>query len=159
MPLLIAASAPPAGAELAVSIVGLRSAKGAIMLCLTRRAEQSFLTCDLDPARITRIIAAGEANQVELGDMLPGEYSLLVIHDENRNGKLDKMFGDPHGAAALRRRPLRRAARAQRSGDQAQIPALAGRRRRAKAARHVRHFGDAGSPKLTGLPANSLFWR
>ena len=105
IPMLTAALAPPAGAELQVSIAGMRNAKGAIMLCLTRRMQQSFLACDQDPARITRIIAAGEANQVELGDMLPGEYSLLVIHDENRNGKLDKSFGIPREGFGFSRNP------------------------------------------------------
>ena len=95
IPMLTAASAPPAEAELAVSIDGLRNAKGAIMLCLTKRTQQAFLTCGEDPARVTRIVAAPEAKRIEFTELAPGEYSLLVIHDENRNGRLDKTFGMP----------------------------------------------------------------
>ena len=104
MPLLTAGSAPPA-AELQISIDGLRSTKGAIMLCLTRRTQQAFLTCGQDPARVTRIIAADQARQIELKDLVPGDYSLLVIHDENRNGKLDKMFGMPREGFGFSRNP------------------------------------------------------
>ena len=93
MPLLTAGSALPAGAELHVSIDGMRNDKGMITLCLTRRAQQAFLTCGQDPARVTRSVAADEAKRIELKDLAPGDYSLLVIHDENRNGKLDKTFG------------------------------------------------------------------
>ena len=95
MPVLIAASAPPAAAELAVSIIGMRNAKGAIMLCLTKRTQRAFLICGQDPARVTRIVAAPEAKRIEFTELAPGEYSLLVIHDENRNGRLDKTFGMP----------------------------------------------------------------
>ena len=104
MPLLTAGSAPPA-AELQISIDGLRSTKGAIMLCLTRRTQRAFLTCGQDPARVTRIIAADQARQIELKDLVPGDYSLLVIHDENRNGKLDKMFGMPREGFGFSRNP------------------------------------------------------
>ena len=75
------------------------------MLCLTRRTQQAFLTCGQDPARVTRIIAADEARQIELKDLVPGNYSLLVIHDENRNGKLDKMFGMPREGFGFSRNP------------------------------------------------------
>ena len=72
MPLLTAGSAPPA-AELQISIDGLRSTKGAIMLCLTRRTQQAFLTCGQDPARVTRIVAAPEAKRIEFTELAPGE--------------------------------------------------------------------------------------
>ena len=37
--------------------------------------------------------------------MAPGDYSLLVIHDENRNGKLDKMLGMPREGFGFSRNP------------------------------------------------------
>ena len=105
VPMLVGASAPPAHAELRISIDGLRNAKGLIMLCLTRRAEQNFLSCGQDPARITRVVAAGGARRIDVSDLPPGEYSLLVIHDENRNGKLDKSFGMPREGYGFSRNP------------------------------------------------------
>lgn len=99
----MAASAPPA--ELVVSIAGLRNAKGAIMLCLTKRTQKAYLTCSMDPARVTRIVAANEAKRIDFKGLAPGEYSLLVIHDENSNGKLDKMFGMPREGFGFSRNP------------------------------------------------------
>ena len=104
MPLLTAGSAPPA-AELQVSIDGIRNGKGMVMLCLTRRTQQAFLTCGQDPARVTQTVAADKARRIDLKDLAPGDYSLLVIHDENRNGKLDKMFGMPREGFGFSRNP------------------------------------------------------
>src|SRR5258708_985756 len=53
--LIGASAAPPAAADLQISIAGLRSDKGAVMLCLTMRTEQRFLTCGDDPARLMRV--------------------------------------------------------------------------------------------------------
>lgn len=83
----------------------MRNAKGMIMLCLTRRTQQAFLTCGEDPARVTQIVAAGQAKRIDLKELTPGEYSLLVIHDENRNGKLDTMFGMPREGFGFSRNP------------------------------------------------------
>lgn len=103
--LIGASAAPPAAADLQVSIAGLRSEKGAVMLCLTMRTEQRFLTCGDDPARLMRVVAASEAQRIELTDIVPGDYSLLVIHDENRNGRLDKTVGIPREGFGFSRNP------------------------------------------------------
>ena len=72
------------------------------MLCLTRRAD--FLACDKDPARVTRIVPAGQAGAIELA-LPPGQWSLLAIHDANRNGKLDTVLGIPREGFAFSRNP------------------------------------------------------
>ena len=95
--------APTSTAELEVSIDGLRSGKCAVMLCLTQRAD--FLDCDHDPARVTRIVPAERAAAIDLGGLVPGTWSLLAIHDANRNGKLDTMMGIPREGFAFSRNP------------------------------------------------------
>jgi uncharacterized protein (DUF2141 family) len=104
----IAASAPPT-AELDIAILGLRNHDGAVMLCLTRRAGASFLTCASDPARITRTIPSGAvAGPIRIPALVPGDYAALVIHDENRNGKLDTMLGMPREGFGFSRNPALR---------------------------------------------------
>ena len=99
-----ASAAPPvASAELQVSVGGLRDARGMVMLCLTRRAD--FLDCDRDPARVTRIVPAGNAATIDLGGLTPGTWSLLAIHDANQNGKLDTMLGIPREGFAFSGNP------------------------------------------------------
>ena len=103
--LTIGAGLPPRGAELDVAVNGLRNVKGVVMLCLTRRPDAIYLRCDEDPARISRIVTAREAGAIHIKDMAPGDYSLLVIHDENRNGRLDKMLGMPREGFGFSRNP------------------------------------------------------
>ena len=98
-----ASTAPSSTAELEVSIDGLRDARGMVMLCLTRRAN--FLDCDHDPARVTRIIPAGQAAAIAVAGLAPGAWSLLAIHDANQNGRLDTMMGIPREGFAFSRNP------------------------------------------------------
>ena len=79
------------------------------MLCLTRRGGDKFLDCAQDPARVTRVVPAGTlggtGDAVPIGRLAAGDYSLLVIHDENRNGKLDTMLGVPREGFGFSRNP------------------------------------------------------
>ena len=89
-----------------VSVSGLRDARGMVILCLTRRAD--FLACDKDPARVTRIVPAGKAAAIDFAALPPGDWSLLAIHDANRNGKLDRLLGIPREGFAFSRNPAMR---------------------------------------------------
>lgn len=90
----IGAAPAPKGADLQVQLTGLRSAKGVVHLCLTA-SPSKFLKCNEDPAAVSRSIPAGSASRLDLGQVKAGTYALLVVHDENRNGKLDMMMGIP----------------------------------------------------------------
>lgn len=102
------AASPPPGAELDVAVSGLRNQSGAVMLCLTRRGATQYLACAKDPERITRVVPAREAGGIHISGVEPGEYALLVIHDENRNGKLDTMLGLPREGFGFSRNPALR---------------------------------------------------
>ena len=97
-------ASPPQGASLHLSIEGLRNTKGAVMLCLTR--QQAFLKCAEDPGRLSRTISAASARSIDIKGVPPGEWSLLLVHDENRNGKLDKMMGMPREGFGFSRNPV-----------------------------------------------------
>ena len=62
-------------------------------VCLTP-ATTRFLECK-DNAAAMLNVPAGQASNIELPRLRPGNYALLVIHDENGNGKLDMAFGIP----------------------------------------------------------------
>lgn len=90
-----AGSAPaPQAADLQVLLTGLRSAKGTVHLCLSADPGK-FLKCKDDRAALSRSVPAGHAQRLDLGPVKPGTYALLIVHDENRNGKLDMMLGIP----------------------------------------------------------------
>jgi uncharacterized protein (DUF2141 family) len=82
------------GGDLQVQLSGLRSAKGTVYLCLSPSPAR-FLKCKDDPAAVSRSMPAAGASRLDLGAVRAGTYALLVVHDENRNGRLDMMLGIP----------------------------------------------------------------
>lgn len=97
------AASPPAG-RLEIAVEGLRSTKGDILICLTRE-ETHFPDCSGDPARRELKIAASAASAGHIDDIVPGNYALSLIHDENGNGKLDTRLGIPREGIGFSRNP------------------------------------------------------
>ncbi len=79
-----------------------------MILCLTRRENAQYFNRAKDPARITRTVPSGESRAIRIADVPPGGYALLVIHDENRNGKLDTLLGMPREGFGFSRNPALR---------------------------------------------------
>ncbi|EZP73352.1 putative uncharacterized protein precursor [Sphingomonas paucimobilis] len=102
--LLLAAAAPADQSQpLSLSLQGLRSAKGQVLVCITRQARY-FPDCSDDPERRHMTVPATE-QATFLGSLPPGEYGLAVIHDENGNGKLDTFAGIPREGVGFSRNP------------------------------------------------------
>lgn len=103
--MLIAAGsigASPAG-RLDVGIAALRSAKGALIVCLTRDPAH-FPDCSGDrAARHLTIPANGVL--ARFIDLPSGDYALALIHDENGNGRLDMLIGIPTEGVGFSRNP------------------------------------------------------
>lgn len=94
------ASAP---GNLEASVSGLRSTKGQVLACLTRRADK-LARCDRDPdARRMTIPASAKA--LHFTGLPSGEYALALIHDENANNKLDTFMGIPREGFGFSRNP------------------------------------------------------
>ena len=91
---LLATLGAAAPSELVVNLAGLRNGKGKVHLCLTSQASR-FLKCQEDRQAVAISVPAAKAAHVSLGQVQPGQYALLVVHDENANGRLDMMMGIP----------------------------------------------------------------
>lgn len=100
---LLLPSATPA-ANLELDVQNLRSAKGVIRICLTPRAE-SFPACNNDSRALTRSVPATQ-RRVQFEGLAPGDYAVAIIHDENRNQKLDKLMGIPREGFGFSRNPV-----------------------------------------------------
>jgi uncharacterized protein (DUF2141 family) len=99
----MAAALPAHAAELRITIDGLRSDRGTILIGLydskatfDRAIELSdkdgFLN---DPQRVAGVALRGSAaarGGVVFQNLDPGRYAVIVLHDEDGNGKLDKNF-------------------------------------------------------------------
>nr|WP_280638986.1 DUF2141 domain-containing protein [Sphingomicrobium aestuariivivum] len=90
-----AANPSPRAAELTVELENVRNAKGEIRICMTRDVEQ-FLKCREDPQAVKVRVAATEGeSEIRVPGLSEGRWMLLVLHDENGNGKMSKSLGIP----------------------------------------------------------------
>lgn len=105
---LPAATAPlPSGGEVDVRFEGLRSTRGMLRACLTRE-PQFFPHCERDPAALKASVAAGTGASLRFERLPPGDYALMVLHDENGNARMDTMFGIPREGVGFSRNPVLR---------------------------------------------------
>ncbi|RZT10379.1 Uncharacterized conserved protein, DUF2141 family [Duganella sp. CF402] len=84
--LLFAAAAPSFAAELTISIEGVASADGQVMVAIFNSAD-TFLA---KPLRGAAAPAHEGTVQVQVADLPAGDYAFAVYHDANGNGKLDR---------------------------------------------------------------------
>ena len=97
---LAAAESPAPGLELTVA--GLRNEEGKLSICVTAD-RRHFPDCAGDPKAVTRTLSADQ--HTASFDLPEGVYAVSLIHDENGNGKLDKLFGIPREGFAFSRNP------------------------------------------------------
>jgi uncharacterized protein (DUF2141 family) len=103
---------PAGAAELRVTVDGIRSARGTVLIGLYDSPEsferavegagkEGFL---IDPDRFGAVALRANAamrSAVVFSNLEPGRYAAIAFHDENNNGKLDKNFlsvpAEPYG--------------------------------------------------------------
>lgn len=95
---------PQANSTLDVSISGLRSVKGNVLICLTAKPK-AFPDCSKDQAARKMSVAASASKMVEFAGVTPGTYAISLIHDENGNGKLDTRVIIPREGFGFSRNP------------------------------------------------------
>ena len=98
----LAGNAPTA--ELEIRLERLRNQRGVLHLCLTRNPAH-FPDCGKDPQAIKRSIATAPG-PIRFTGMAAGSYALAVMHDENRNGKLDTLMGIPREGFGFSQNPV-----------------------------------------------------
>jgi len=99
--LLIAASvgamaAPAAANTITVTITDLRAEngeyRGVVRACLTS-LESAFPRCNRDPNMKSVTVRAGASVTVRFTDVTPGDYAIAILHDENEDGKANRVLG------------------------------------------------------------------
>lgn len=88
---LIAAT-PPKNGEVAVTITNLRSDKGEVRACMTAD-RATFPNCRADPNALRVRVPAAATTHLVFTDVPPGKYAIALLHDENSNGKADRVLG------------------------------------------------------------------
>ncbi|MEL7197897.1 MAG: DUF2141 domain-containing protein [Pseudomonadota bacterium] len=83
---------PAAANEVEITITDLRSSKGVVRACMTTK-EKIFPKCRKDPASHRTVVPAGKTVTIRFKDVVPGDYAIALLHDENDNGKADRALG------------------------------------------------------------------
>ncbi len=83
----------------------MRNGKGLVQVCLTRNPAHFPDGRGAPSARKTPVSAAS-AGLVLFDDHEPGMYALTLLHDENRNGRLDTIMGIPKEGFGFSRNPV-----------------------------------------------------
>lgn len=89
---LLTGATPPNHGELAITITGLRNAKGVVRACMTSNPER-FPKCRGDANAYSVVVPAHETVELMFTDVKPGHYAIALLHDENENGKADRALG------------------------------------------------------------------
>ncbi len=100
--MLLTAAAPPPTVE--VSVTGLRSTKGQVLVCLTTN-RKAFPDCSKDAGSVRMAVKAVDAGNFAVHAPAAGTYAIAVVHDENGNNKLDKAIFLPKEGFGFSRNP------------------------------------------------------
>lgn len=100
----LAAQASDQAATLDVSVSGLRSMKGNVLVCVTANPKY-FPDCSKDPKGQRARVAARSSGSVKFGDMAEGTYAIALLHDENGNDKMDMAVFLPKEGFGFSRNP------------------------------------------------------
>ena len=103
LPLLLTAAAPPPP-TVEVSVTGLRSEKGQILVCLTTN-RKAFPDCSKDAGSVRMAVKAADAGNFAVHAPAAGTYAIVLVHDENGNNKLDKAIFLPREGFGFSRNP------------------------------------------------------
>lgn len=103
LPLLLGGASLPA-TSVDVSLTGLRSTKGQVLVCLTANPKQ-FPDCSKDKAAVRLNVKAAEAGTFSLAAPGPGTYAIALVHDENANNKMDMRLFLPREGFGFSRNP------------------------------------------------------
>ena len=104
--LLTGAAAPPPtpAPTVEVSVTGLRSAKGQILVCLTTNPK-AFPDCSKDKGSVRMAVKAADAGDFAVHAPATGTYAIAVVHDENSNNKMDVAIFVPKEGFGFSRNP------------------------------------------------------
>lgn len=100
----IGANASPTTSTLDVSVYGLRSMKGNVLVCVTANPK-FFPDCSKDPKGMRAKVAAHDAEHVSFDDVGQGMYAVALLHDENANSKMDMAVFLPKEGFGFSRNP------------------------------------------------------
>ena len=81
------------GSTVTVTVTSLRNSEGLVRACMMS-SEKSFPKCDnVDKALTANVSAKTGSLTFTFKNVKPGRYAIALLHDENANGKADRVLG------------------------------------------------------------------
>jgi uncharacterized protein (DUF2141 family) len=88
-----------------VSVDGLKSNRGDVVVCVWKRSDAGFPNC-AGARSHKKVVVSASVAKVSIPDLAPGEYAVSMFHDEERQGKPRTNFiGMPTSALGLSNNP------------------------------------------------------
>jgi len=87
-----------------VSVTGLRSTKGQVLVCLTANPK-AFPDCSKDKTAVRMAVKAASAARFSIIAPANGTYAIALVHDENSNNKMDMALFLPKEGFGFSRNP------------------------------------------------------
>ncbi len=89
---LASAAAPAAAGTITITVTDLRNTDGVIRACMTT-VESVFPRCVRDPNSHRTVVRAGNNVTIRFTNVEPGDYAIALLHDENEDGKANRVLG------------------------------------------------------------------
>jgi uncharacterized protein (DUF2141 family) len=89
---VMATSAPAAANTVTITVTDLRNTKGVVIACMTT-VEKIFPRCRRDPESHRTQVKAANTITIRFDDVKPGDYAIALLHDENEDGKANRVLG------------------------------------------------------------------
>lgn len=100
----VSQAAPAATASINITVSGLRSQKGDVLVCLSANPKY-FPDCRKDTKARKMKVSAANAGEIEIEAVPQGTYAIALVHDENANGKMDLRLFLPREGFGFSRNP------------------------------------------------------
>ena len=85
-------AAPAAAGTVTITVTDLRNSEGVVRACMTT-VESVFPRCAKDPNSYRTVVPAGETVTIRFNNVRPGDYAIALLHDENEDGKANRVLG------------------------------------------------------------------
>lgn len=89
---LFGMAAPAAAGTITITVTDLRNSDGVVRACITS-LERAFPRCNRDPDAHRSVVRARGTVTIRFTDVEPGEYAIALLHDENEDGKANRVLG------------------------------------------------------------------
>lgn len=80
------------GTVVVIEVTNLRNHDGVVRACMTRDARR-FPRCQDSTQGYRAVVPASQAATLRFTNVAPGTYAIALLHDENGNGKADRVLG------------------------------------------------------------------